>query len=73
MSDRSPVEKGSKVSESEGSVLTAGIGDSDSILAGFCRGGEEEVENRMSQEARAEVMEMIQSMAVNTTKEMMRW
>lgn len=71
MSDRSSVENGSKLSESECSDLTEGIVDSDWIPAGFV--DEDEDKDRTSQEASAEVMEMIQSTRVNTTKEMMRW
>lgn len=77
VSDRSSVENGSKVSESDGSDLIAGISGSDLISVGFCCGDEEEEEeddkDKTSQEASAEVMEMVQKIAVNTPKEIMRW
>ena len=75
MSDRSSVEKGSKVSESEGSGLIAGTADSDLISAGGCCGKEDEEEedkDNVNQVTSAETMEMNQRTAVNTTKEMMR-
>lgn len=79
VSDKSSVEKGSKVSESEHSDLIVGSSRSDLISAGVCCGNDEEGEeeedekDRMNQVASAEVIEMIQKIVVKTTKEMMRW
>lgn len=84
VSDKSPVEKGSKVSESEeGSVLTvgrtegSGFGEMGGIFVGGEEGEEDDDDGKkassVSQVTRAEAMEIIQSVVVKSAKEMMRW